>query len=149
MGEESVLEKELNIAYEKGRMDQDRIIHALRRKGYRITKQRMALLNVILNSECTTCKEIYFQVFKTMPHMGISTIYRLLNILEEIGAIQRRNLSFIDKEEYTLAQECVVEFSGGERIRLSGEMLVRVMSRGMKEAGLSEDKGIDKVLFLR
>ena len=149
MGEESVLEKELNIAYEKGRMDQDRIIHALRRRGYRITRQRMALLDVILNSDCTSCKEIYFRIFKTMPHLGISTIYRLLNILEEIGAIRRKNLSLVEEEGYASLEECVVEFSGGERIRLSGEMLVRVMSRGMKEAGLSEEKGIDKVLFLR
>lgn len=36
------------------------IIKKLKEKGFRITRQRRMLLDVILANECSSCKEIFF-----------------------------------------------------------------------------------------
>ena len=39
-----------------------------------------------LQEECTCCKEIYFLASKKDPNIGMATVYRMINLLEEIGA---------------------------------------------------------------
>lgn len=66
------------------------IIARLKEKGCRITRQRMTLLDVILNNRCTSCKEIHCLAAKTDGKIGIATVYRMVNELEDIGVISRR-----------------------------------------------------------
>lgn len=138
--------EELNIAYEQSLMEKEEIIDRLRQGGYRITRQRVALLDVILNHECSCCKEIYFRVHKKMPRIGVATIYRMINTLEEIGAIRRKNLYRICTHESFSVEDCVVELSGGERLCLSRENFYHVMEEGIKGLGLSEDNKIQQVV---
>ena len=35
------------------------------------------------------CKEIYYEAVKKDPSIGIATVYRMMNLLEEIGAVSR------------------------------------------------------------
>ena len=58
----------------------------------RITKQRLILLDVILEGECGSCKEIYYRASKIDRSIGTATVYRMINTLEEIGAIDRKNM---------------------------------------------------------
>lgn len=74
------------------------IIDKLRHQGCRITKQREVLLDVILEEECTSCKEIYYRASRMDNTIGIATVYRTVNKLEEIGVIRRGNI-------YTLSDE--------------------------------------------
>ena len=57
-----------------------------------ITKQRLILLDVILEGECGSCKEIYYRASKIDHSIGTATVYRMINTLEEIGAIDRKNM---------------------------------------------------------
>lgn len=66
------------------------IVNKLRAKGCRITKQRMILLDIILEGRCTSCKEIFYKASKEDESIGIATVYRMVNALEEIGVISRR-----------------------------------------------------------
>lgn len=75
------------------------IIERLRRQGCRITKQREVLLDVILEGDCASCKEIYYRAFKLDHSIGIATVYRMVNKLEEIGAISRRNMYKVTCED--------------------------------------------------
>jgi Fur family ferric uptake transcriptional regulator len=70
----------------------DRIIRKLRENGCRITQQRLLLLDIILKNQCSSCKEMYAEAVKNDSHIGIATVYRMVNMLEEIGAINRRNM---------------------------------------------------------
>ena len=45
-------------------MQREEILKKLREQGCRITKQRQLLLDIILQEECTCCKEIYFLASK-------------------------------------------------------------------------------------
>ena len=70
----------------------ERIVKRLREEGLRITKQRLMLLDIILEEECASCKEIYYKAVKLDSGIGSATVYRMVNILEEIGAIDRKNM---------------------------------------------------------
>ena len=68
------------------------IIQKLRANGCRITKQRLELLDIIFENQCSSCKEIYFRASKLDENIGIATVYRMVNALEEIGVISRKNM---------------------------------------------------------
>ena len=72
--------------------DKDIIISRLKQQGCRITKQRLMLLDVILEEDCSSCKEIYYRASKIDRSIGTATVYRMINTLEEIGAIDRKNM---------------------------------------------------------
>ncbi len=72
------------------------IINQLRDNGCRITHQRLILLDVILGNDCSSCKEIYYKASKVDKNIGFATVYRMINMLEEIGVINRKNMYRID-----------------------------------------------------
>ena len=76
----------------------ERIVQMLRDKGCRITKQRLLLLDVILEDDCASCKEIYYRASKRDDTIGAATVYRMVNTLEELGAISRKNMYKIGLE---------------------------------------------------
>ena len=77
-------------------MQREIVIQRLKEQGCRITKQSMVLLDIILNENCSSCKEIYYKASRIDPKIGTATVYRMINTLEEIGAINRRNMYKID-----------------------------------------------------
>ena len=96
MTEQYMLAQQENEQYEKSQMQREMVIQKLKEQGCRITRQRMILLDIILNENCSSCKEIYYKASKRDHRIGTATVYRMVNILEEIGAISRRNLYRID-----------------------------------------------------
>ena len=70
----------------------DEIIQRLKENGCRITKQRKILIDIILENDCTSCKEIYYKASQEDKRIGLATVYRMINALEEIGAINRKNM---------------------------------------------------------
>ena len=74
----------------------EQIIEKLKENGCRMTKQRKILLDIILEEECASCKEIYYKAAKRDPSIGMATVYRMVKTLEEAGLIQRKNMYRID-----------------------------------------------------
>lgn len=73
-------------------MQKEQIFQKLRERGCRITKQRQRLLDVILQGECASCKEVYYKAREENIRIGMATVYRMINLLEEIGVISRKNM---------------------------------------------------------
>ncbi len=65
------------------------VIEEMRKKGCRITKQRKLIVDIIMNNEFNSCKEIYYRVIKEDPSVGMATVYRMINQLEEMNVIRR------------------------------------------------------------
>lgn len=78
------------------------ILANLRKNGYRITNQRQLLIGIILENECSSCKEIYYKAIKEDPTVGIATVYRIIKTLEDLGVINRKNLYNISYEKLNL-----------------------------------------------
>ena len=77
-------------SYQRTRMQRERILQKLKERGCRITKQRLTLIDIILEHECSSCKEIFYRASKEDESIGIATVYRMVNALEEIGVLSRR-----------------------------------------------------------
>ena len=65
-----------------------KIASILRRRGYKFTSQRRAVLSAIAQShEHLTPAAIYEKVQREHPSIGLVTIYRTIEMLEELGLI--------------------------------------------------------------
>ena len=65
----------------------------LRKLGYRMTPQRAVVLSAIENSDDhITAEQIYAQVTGKCPRLNISTVYRTLELLKQVGLLYEINL---------------------------------------------------------
>jgi Fur family ferric uptake transcriptional regulator len=65
----------------------------LKEKGYKFTTQRRAVLDVVNEKigQHLSSEEIYNFVKEKYPEIGLATVYRTLQMLEEVGVINRLN----------------------------------------------------------
>ena len=63
----------------------------LKEKGYKLTPQRRAILDIIIDKEGQhlTAEEIYDEVKKICPDIGLATVYRTVLLLEEVNVIYK------------------------------------------------------------
>ncbi|NUS12947.1 MAG: transcriptional repressor [Streptomyces sp.] len=64
----------------------------LRRRGYRLTPQRQLVLEAVDTLEHATPDGILCEVRKTASGINISTVYRTLELLEELGLVSHAHL---------------------------------------------------------
>ena len=127
-------------------MQRELIVEKLREHGCRITKQRLALLDIILENECSCCKEIYYKALKSGHKVGSATVYRMLNTLEEIGAINRKNLYRIAYAEHCNKKDaCTIELEDGSIHHLTAKEWNLVLKRGLCELGYEDVSGVVSV----
>ena len=128
------------------KMQREMILQRLKEQGCRITKQRMVLLDIILNENCSSCKEIFYKASQEDENIGVATVYRMINALEEIGAINRKNMYKVD-----CAQDCPEE--GGCIIMLDDDTIFKltetgwnkVVREGLKHCGYVKDQKVTSI----
>ncbi|GIH76016.1 Fur family transcriptional regulator [Planobispora longispora] len=64
----------------------------LRARGYRVTPQRQLVLEAVKALEHATPEEICNRVRETARGVNISTVYRTLELLEELGMVAHNHL---------------------------------------------------------
>lgn len=64
----------------------------LRARGYRVTPQRQLVLEAVTALEHATPEEVYEQVRRTARGINISTVYRTLELLEQLGLVTHTHL---------------------------------------------------------
>lgn len=134
-----------NQQYQRSNMQRSAIMDRLRQEGCRITRQRKIIIDIILEEECTCCKEIYFMASKRDPNIGMATIYRMINLLEEIGALKRKRAYRICNEE-TQVHMCSIQLDDHTLIRLDGDKLKDIIQKGMEICGYLHDRQVQRVL---
>lgn len=65
------------------------VIRQLKENGYRITAQRKMLLEIILENQYSSCKEIYFAAKERDHKGGMATVYRMVQLLEDMELIHK------------------------------------------------------------
>ncbi|WP_234121062.1 Fur family transcriptional regulator [Clostridium hydrogenum] len=67
----------------------EKLKNNLKDKGYKLTPQRRAVLDIIIGNEGKhlTAEELYDLVKVECPEIGLATVYRTVQLLEEIGVI--------------------------------------------------------------
>ncbi len=128
-------------------LNEDDIIAKLKEKGLRLTEQRKLIIDIIANEQYSCSKEIYILAHQRDESIGIATVYRMLNVLEEIGAVSRKNL-----QKAACSGRCC-DMSGGctvvtdsKKIILSEEDLQEALKYIMEKNGYEMAEEIKAVL---
>lgn len=128
-------------------MQKEIILQKLKERGCRITKQRLMLLDIILEEESSCCKEIYYKASKRDKNIGTATVYRMINTLEEIGAINRKNMYKVAcGEACKVENACTIEFDDDTVIKLSANKWNQVIRMGLEACGYLEGRNVQSVI---
>jgi len=72
-------------------METSQLVQILRDKGYRVTPQRVEVINLVMEKlakkEHPTFNDILNEVKQKMPSISASTVYSILKLLEESGFV--------------------------------------------------------------
>lgn len=140
-------EEEL-IYFQRRDIKKELVIQRLHERGCRMTKQRQILLDIIMEQECASCKEMYYRANAIEPSIGIATVYRLVSLLEDIGAIDRKNMFKISCcMECNKENICMIQFEDDTFCRLTTHSLIRVMAKGLSECGYCAGKKIKSIVL--
>ena len=135
---EVIVDTKEQVSYQTTKMQREIILTKLKEKGCRITKQRLRLIDIILQNECSSCKEIFYRALEEDDKLGVATVYRMVNLLEEIGAISRKNM-------YKVAYACTIELDDGSIHHLSAKKWNSVIRAGLKSCGYLVDQRVSNV----
>jgi Fur family ferric uptake transcriptional regulator len=119
------------------------VIETLREAGYRLTPQRMMVLQAIAGSRGhLTAEAIHQQVVKTYPYLDIATVYRILQLLKRLHLVTEIDLgegsaryeaSEPNKHHHMVCSEC------GRTFDLSPSYLEELRTRLIREFGFEPD----------
>lgn len=100
----------------------------LKEKGYKLTPQRRSIVDTIIRNEGShlTTEELYDLVKVDCPEIGLATVYRTVQLLEDMGVVCKLDLSdgcsryeLVHEEEnhqhhHLICTNCnkVIEFQG-------------------------------------
>lgn len=130
-------------SYHRTQMQKEIVIEKLKEKGCRITRQRLMLLDIILENECSCCKEIYYKASQIDDRIGTATVYRMINTLEEIGAISRKNMYKIAySEQCDMEDACTIEWDDNTTEHLSAKNWSSVIRAGLKACGYMKGQNV-------
>ncbi|WP_097025595.1 Fur family transcriptional regulator [Clostridium peptidivorans] len=75
--------------------DVENLKNVLKEKGYKLTPQRRAIVEIIIKNEGShlTTEEIYNLVKDECPEIGLATVYRTVMLLEEMGLLSKLDLN--------------------------------------------------------
>ncbi len=71
--------------------NKNEFMEQLRQRGYKLTKQRQAILGVLMDLEkpLATAQHIFEKVVEINPGINFSTVYRNLDVLEQEGIVRK------------------------------------------------------------
>ena len=119
------------------------VIETLREAGYRLTPQRLMVLQAIAGrGGHQTAEAIHQEVVKTSPYVDIATVYRILQLLKRLhlvteidlgGNSARYEVAEPNKHHHMVCKEC------GHTFDLSPSYLEEFRARLIKEFGFEPD----------
>jgi Fur family transcriptional regulator, ferric uptake regulator len=111
----------------------------LRAAGVRMTKQRLAIIRVLADTDThPDANEIFHLAFAADPSISLSTVYRTMRILEERGAIQRH--AFDDgrarfEHADSAHHDHLIDIETGKVIEFRSEKIERLQAEIAAELG--------------
>ncbi len=111
----------------------------LRSAGVRMTKQRLAILRVLAETDShPDANEIFHLAFSRDPSISLSTVYRTMRILQDRGAIQRHafddgrsRFEHVDGEHH----DHLIDIETGRVIEFRSEKIERLQAEIAAELG--------------
>ena len=136
-------------SYQSGNLQKDVVMERLRQQGFRVTRQRMLLIDIILAENCSCCKEVYVLASKKDPGIGMATVYRTVDALEQVGALQRRTPYQLCNQGKKAYKSCLVELEDHSTVNLEYLSMIKLLEQGMRNCGLSGGKKIESITLIQ
>jgi Fur family transcriptional regulator, ferric uptake regulator len=114
----------------------------LRAKGYRVTPQRRLVLEAVSKLRHATPDEILLAVQQVSPAVNLSTVYRTLEVLEDVGLVSHAHIDHgaptyhaIDGHQHVhlVCARC------GKVESISADIISDLVDRMAKETGFVTD----------
>ena len=127
--------------------EKDTIFELLRKNGFRITKQRKLILDIVFAHECTCCKEIYYEALAKDSSIGIATVYRMINILTDLGvfgpaqpysAMYRNSDGKCAENTYAVCGGCKIVLDNQKVVEFTDREWKQLVKKAVEEKGHSE-----------
>ncbi len=135
-----------HATYQKTQMQREMILEKLKEKGCRITRQRLNLIEIILENEFSSCKEIFYKALEVDDKIGVATVYRMVNLLEEIEAISRKNMYRVSySEDCSMENACTIELDDGTIHQLSAKKWNSVIYSGLQVCGYLNNQRVSSL----
>src|ERR1035437_8034323 len=87
----------------------------LRASGYRVTPQRQLVLEAVTKLEHATPEEIFADIQQTARGVNVSTVYRTIELLEQIGLVTHTHLGHGAPRYHLAAEETHVHLVRRQR----------------------------------
>ncbi|MDD3653521.1 MAG: Fur family transcriptional regulator [Desulfotomaculaceae bacterium] len=123
-------------------MTQPEIIKKFKEKGYKITPQRRAIIDVLVKSgKPPTAKEVLRKVRVISPEVSLDTVYRNLKLLSEMGYLIQINLRSSERSRFEIlknGEQChhhLVCIGCGDSVCLRQCVLSEQDLKAIKEKG--------------
>lgn len=119
------------------RSESEHLARALAQAGYRLTRPRRAVLDVMAaSSDTLDPMEILSRARRLYPKVGLTTVYRTMELLADLGLVRRVHtedgchsyaLHGLDHGHYLICRGCnqVVEFEGCDLSPIIGTVAER------------------------
>lgn len=65
----------------------EKLIASLRERGFRITPQRLAIIDLLRESDHPSAEQLYDALSREYPMLSRATVYNTLEVLKELGEI--------------------------------------------------------------
>ncbi len=80
----------------------------------------------------------FYRALEEDDKLGVATVYRMVNLLEEIGAISRKNMYKVAYSENCMMENaCTIELDDGSVHHLSAKKWNSVIRAGLKSVRIS------------
>lgn len=128
--------------------EKEDIINLLRKNGFRITKQRQLILDIVFTHECTCCKEIYYEALVKDSSIGIATVYRMINTLTDLGVFQpavsykqmyQTSTQNAAEHSYTSCEGCKIILENEKVVEFTDTEWKQVLKKAVEEKGYSDE----------
>lgn len=136
-------------SYQSGNLQKEMVVERLGQEGFRVTRQRKLLIEIILEENCSCCKEVYILASGKDPGIGMATVYRTVDALERVGALKRRaSYQLCDHGEKN-CKGYLIELEDSSVVELDYASMEKVVERGMKSCGLSKGMKIKGITLMQ
>ena len=114
----------------------------LRERGYRLTNQRRVIVRELEGERHLSAEEIYDRVKGAHPEIGLSTVYRTLDLLTDLGIVRKEDFGE-GYARYELATERVHHHARcrqcGRVIEFNEELMEYLALQVERETGFVSD----------
>lgn len=118
--------------------DVEAVVEMLRRKGFKITSQRIAIISSLmrLKKRHPSLMEIHKEASKMAPTISFSTVYTTLKMLEELGLVRLFSHHGDTLVEVDLKPHINVILEDGRIIDIEDDELVNSIVSKLREHGV-------------